>query len=81
MFHALLADILCPALRPKGTVAALILYDVGFFVTPIFVGYLLPNLGIGGTLIVIASATGVALVLLEFFYWLPLYVKGKIKAK
>lgn len=77
MFHALLADILGPALRPKGTVTALLFFDVGFFVTPLAVGYLLPFLGIGGTFIVIASAAGGGLLLLELFYWLPLYFKGR----
>ena len=77
MLHALTADILDPALRPKGASAVLLFYDGGFFLTPLIVGYFLPLLGTSETFTMIAVAAGCALVLLEIFYWLPLYVKTK----
>jgi len=73
MLHALISDFLDPALRPKGTAAALVLYDGGFSATPLIVGYFLPYLGTAGTFVAIALVVGGALVLLEVFYWLPFY--------
>ena len=75
MYHSLVGDLLDPALLPKGTATALFLYDFGFFMTPLIVGYFLPHFGTSGTFITISLAAGGALVLLEVFYWLPLYWK------
>jgi len=76
MYHALIADLLEPALLPKGTATALLLYDIGFCVTPLIVGYFLPIFGTAWTFAAIALATGGALVLLQLFYWIPLYQKS-----
>ena len=78
MFHALIADFLDPALRPKGTATALLLYDGGFFITPIVVGYFLPHFGTAGTFMAIGLATCGVLVLFEVLYWLPLYRKSPL---
>jgi len=75
MYHALISDLLGPMLRPKGTATALFLYDVGFFVTPLLVGYLLPRYGTTWAFAIIAFAAGGILILLELFYWLPFYRK------
>jgi MFS family permease len=75
MYHALISDLLDPVLRPKGTATALLLYDIGFFVTPLIVGYFLPRFGTSGTFAAVALAAGGILTLLEFFYWLPFYRK------
>jgi MFS family permease len=81
MYQALISDLLEPALRPKGTATALLLYDIGFFVTPLIAGYFLPRLGTSGTFAAIALAAGSILVLLEVFYWLPFFrrLRGKYK--
>jgi MFS family permease len=71
IYHALVSDTLEVALRPKGTASALLLYDFGWFVTPVFVGYASPLLGIANTLLVLALFVLLALVLLQFLYWVP----------
>jgi MFS family permease len=75
MYQALISDLLDPVLRPKGTATALLLYDVGFFITPLIVGYFLPRFGTSVTFAAIALVAGSILVLLEIFYWLPFYRK------
>jgi len=80
MYHAIISDLLEPVLRPKGTAAALLLYDIGFFVSPLFVGYFLPRLGTSGTFGTIALTAGGILTLLGVFYWLPLYRKLRQKS-
>jgi MFS family permease len=75
MYQALISDLLEPLLRPKGTATALLLYDTGFFITPLIVGYFLPRYGTSGTFAAIALTAGIALVFLEILYWLPLYRK------
>ena len=77
MLHALIADLLPPALRPKGSATALLLYDGGFSATPLIVGYFLPHFGMTGTFVAIALAAGGALALLEIFYWLPFFRKSR----
>jgi len=71
MYLALVGDLLAPMLRPKGTATALFLYDIGFFITPLAVGYFVPRFGTMGTFAGLAALAGCALVLLELFYWLP----------
>jgi MFS family permease len=73
MLHALLSDSLEVGLRPKGTAAALLLYDCGWFITPIIVGYASPVLGITRTFGALAIFTLVLLALLQIFYWVPFY--------
>ncbi|MCL2010141.1 MAG: MFS transporter [Synergistaceae bacterium] len=77
MYHALIGDLLDPPLFPKGTATALLLYDAGYFVTPLTVGYFLPRFGTSGTFMAISLAAGGALVFIEVFYWLPLYWKSR----
>jgi len=77
MYHALISDILDPVLRPKGTATALLLYDIGFFISPLIVGYFLPRFGTSGTFGTIALVGGGILVFLELFHWLPLYRKKR----
>ena len=78
MYHSLIGDTLDPALLPKGTSTALLLFDFGFFINPLIVGYFLPRFGATGSFMTIALAGGGALALLEIFYWLPLYLKKRI---
>jgi len=78
MYHAIISDLLEPLLRPKGTATALLLYDIGFFASPLIVGYFLPRLGTSGTFGGIALAAGGALALLGVFYWLPFYRKLRV---
>jgi MFS family permease len=73
MYQALISDLLDPVLRPKGTATALLLYDIGFFITPLIVGYFLPRFGTSWTFAIIALVAGGMLMLIEVFYWLPLY--------
>ena len=77
MYHALISDLLEPMMRPKGTATALLLYDIGFFVSPLIVGYFLPRFGTTGTFGAIALAAGGILVLLGLFYWLPFYRRSR----
>ena len=81
MYQALISDLLAPFLRPKGTATALFLYDIGFFITPLAVGYFLPRFGTTGTFAAIALFAGCILVLLELFYWLPFFRKIKNNEK
>ena len=66
-----LIDVLPAALRPKGTAVALVLYDTGWAVTPILVGYMTPYLGRAISFITLAVITLVILAVLTIFYWLP----------
>jgi len=77
MYHALNSDLLEPLLRPKGTATALLLYDIGFFMTPLIVGYFLPRFGTTWTFAAIALVAGGVLVFLEVFYWLPFFRKTR----
>jgi hypothetical protein len=77
MYQALISDLLDPILRPKGTATALLLYDIGFSITPLLVGYFLPRFGTTATFAAIALTAGGALVLLEVFYWLPFFRRGR----
>jgi MFS family permease len=75
MYHSLIGDLLDPTLLPKSTSTALLLYDAGFFVTPLIVGYFLPHFGTSWTFVIISLVVGGDLILLEVFYWFPLYRK------
>jgi MFS family permease len=72
MLHALISDTLDSSLRPKGTASALLLYDAGWFLTPLMVGYLSSVIGIAWTFAALSLLSGVFLTLLEIFYWVPL---------
>jgi len=75
MYLALVADLLDPALLPKGTSTALLFYNGGFSLGPLIAGYFLPHLGIAGTFLVMSFTASAALTLVEVFYWLPFYWK------
>ena len=77
MFLALIADLLDPALLPKGTSTALLFFNGGFSMAPLIVGYFVPLLGVARTFITVSLAVGAALILLEVFYWLPFYWKSR----
>jgi len=66
-----LVDILPPALRPKGTAVAMFMFDMGWAVTPILVGYMTPYLGRAVSFIALAITAFVVLAALTVFYWLP----------
>ena len=74
---ASLADILPPELRPKGTAAALFLFDAGWSATPILVGFMTPYLGRGLSFITLAIITLAVLFSLTIFYWLPRMVSER----
>jgi len=78
MYQALISDLLDPILRPKGTATALLLYDIGFSITPLLVGYFLPRFGTSITFAAVALTAGGILVLLEIFYWLPFFRKPRL---
>ncbi|MDR1136985.1 MAG: MFS transporter [Synergistaceae bacterium] len=71
MMLASLNDILPPELRPKATASALLLYDAGWTVTPLLVGYLTPVFGRSITFIALAAVTFTTLTALTIFYWIP----------
>ena len=71
MFLALISDTLPQPLRPKGTATALLLYDCGWFLTPLIVGYATGTFGVGGTFRLLSVLAFAALAALQFFYWMP----------
>ncbi|MDR1471834.1 MAG: MFS transporter [Synergistaceae bacterium] len=77
IFLAATSDVLPPSLRPKGTACALFLYDFGWFVTPLLVGYATPVFGIAWTFRFLALAALLALGSLTALYWAPSYLKGR----
>ena len=78
---ASLADVLPPELRPKGTAAALFMFDAGWSATPILVGYMTPYLGRGLSFITLALITLAVLAILTIFYWLPRVFSERRAAK
>jgi MFS family permease len=71
MMLASVSDILPPELRPKATASVLLLYDTGWALTPIIVGYMTPVFGRARTFSALAAVTFVALTALTVFYWIP----------
>jgi MFS family permease len=71
MMLASVSDVLPPQLRPKGTASALLLYDAGWAVTPLLVGYLTPAMGTGRAFGLLALFAFLALAALFIFYWMP----------
>jgi MFS family permease len=71
MLLASLSDILPPQLRPKGTAAALMLYDMAWAATPILVGYMTPLLGRAVSFMALAAVTFAALAAISALYWIP----------
>jgi MFS family permease len=65
------SDILPEELRPKGTAVVLLLYDLGWFITPPLVGALTPRLGLSRSFTALSCGTLAALITLTFLYWLP----------
>lgn len=70
-YLAIISDMLPQGLRPKGTAAALLVYDCGWFLTPLFVGYYTGSFGVGGTFMLLSATMFTVLTLLQFFYWIP----------
>ncbi|MDR3164590.1 MAG: MFS transporter [Synergistaceae bacterium] len=68
---ASVSDILPEELRPKGTAVALLLYDLGWFVTPLLIGALTPSLGIARSFTALACAALAVSGVLTIFYWAP----------
>ena len=81
MLLASLADILPPELRPKGTAAALFMFDAGWSATPILIGYMTPYLGRGLTFITLALISLTVLAALTVFYWFPRMFSERRAAK
>jgi MFS family permease len=81
MLHALISDTLPVALRPKGMAVVLLLYDAGWFLIPLLVGYISPLLGIALTFGIISLSMLLPLALLQLFYWTPLYKSKKSAEK
>ena len=75
MFISVIADLLDPALLPKGIAICMLFYNGGFSIGPLIVGYFSPHLGIASTLIAMAIAAGSSLMLVWIFYWIPFYQK------
>ncbi|MDR1020014.1 MAG: MFS transporter [Synergistaceae bacterium] len=71
LYHALLGDALEIPLRPKGTAVALLIYDLGWFFTPLLIGYASPALGIANTFRAISLFALVSLALMQYLYWAP----------
>lgn len=65
---ASVSDILPEGLRPKGTAVTLLLYDLGWFVTPPLIGALTPRLGLARSFAALACAVLVILAALTIFY-------------
>jgi MFS family permease len=74
---ASVSDILPEELRPKGTAVTLLLYDLGWFVTPSLIGALTPRLGLARSFTALAGAALAMLAALTVFYWAPKY--GRLK--
>jgi MFS family permease len=71
MMLASVSDILPEELRPKGTAVTLLLYDMGWFVTPSLIGALTPRLGLARSFTALAGAALAILAALTAFYWVP----------
>ena len=77
MYLSLISDTLPPALRPKGNATALFLYDSGWFLTPLFIGYASSFLGIAWTFRLLSLVSLGSLVALQILYWAPAYFRKK----
>ena len=71
MFLALISDTLPQELRPKGMATALLLYDSGWFLTPLIVGYATAAFGVAGTFRLLSLSTLAILAVLQCLYWVP----------
>lgn len=76
VYLSLVADILPPILRPKGTATALLMYDCGWIVTPLIVGYCAYLLGTAWTFRLLSLAGLAAVTTLYTMYWIPLHRKN-----
>ena len=79
MFLALISDTLPRELRPKGMATALLVYDCGWFLTPLFVGYMTAALGVAGTFRLLSLITFAALAGLQCLYWIPRFRTMRIE--
>jgi MFS family permease len=80
MYHAIISDTLGLPLRPKGTAVALLIYDFGWFLTPLLIGYVSPVLGIANTFMAISLLALILMALLQFLHWVPLDAALRKKA-
>lgn len=76
LYLSLIADILPPILRPKGTATGLLMYDTGWILTPLITGYFMSVIGTAWTFRVLSLAGLSAALLIHIFYWVPLYRKN-----
>jgi MFS family permease len=81
MYHALISDTLDVHLRPKGTAVALLIYDFGWFLMPLLIGYVSPVLGIASTFMAISLFAMILMALLQFLHWVPLDTTLRRKRK
>ena len=77
MYLSLVSDTLPPALRPKGNATALFLYDTGWFLTPLAIGYASSLLGIAWTFRLLSLISLGSLIALQALYWMPAYFRKK----
>ncbi|MDL2263523.1 MFS transporter [Synergistaceae bacterium OttesenSCG-928-I11] len=77
MYLSLISDTLPPALRPKGNATALFLYDSGWFLTPLVIGYASSFFGIAWTFRLLSLVSLGSLVALQILYWAPAYFRKK----
>jgi MFS family permease len=71
IFHSMVSAALPVSLRPKGVAASLVMYDLGWCVTPVIIGWLTIRLGIAAAFIVLSIAVAAAQIALHIFFWLP----------
>ncbi|GHV51028.1 hypothetical protein FACS1894216_04270 [Synergistales bacterium] len=76
IFHSMISAALPVSLRPKGIATALLMYDLGWFITPIIVGRLMVSFDISAAFIALSLAIGTAQLALQIFFWLPESRKG-----
>ena len=76
VYLSLVADILPSILRPKGTATALLMYDCGWIITPLIVGYCASVLGTAWTFRLLSLAGLVAVTAIYVMYWIPLHRKN-----
>lgn len=74
---SLISDLLDRKLQPKGTVAIILTFDMGWILTPLFVGYLSSVAGIAWTLRLLALMGLLVACATHFWGWLPRHRRRK----
>ncbi len=77
MYLSLISDTLPPSLRPKGNACALFIYDTGWFLTPLVVGYASSLVGIAWTFRILSLVSLGSLIALQITHWMPAYFRKK----